>query len=52
MLEVVPYRRAMNEIDDCYRSIQQAFNETSNGNVTALHMLHGILSTERFRTPM
>jgi hypothetical protein len=51
VLEIVRYRRSMKEIDDCYKTIQAAWHETSNGNLVALHLLHGIMNEERFRTP-
>ena len=51
VLEIGRYRRSMQEINGHYRAIQEAFNAKSNGNMSALHLLHKLMHEERFRTP-
>ena len=49
MLEVVRYRQLIVEIDHLYKLTHQAWRDTQGGNLTALHLLQQLLTTERER---
>jgi len=51
VLEIVRYRRMMVDIHGYYGSIQNAWRDNVGGNLVALHLLQGLLSKERIRTP-
>lgn len=49
ILEVESYRRAMQEVDRLYGSIQQAWSAEVGGELVALYMLKRIVFDERMR---
>lgn len=51
ILEVVRYRQVMADIDRYCTTIQHAWRDNVGGNLVALHLLHGVMSKERLRTP-
>lgn len=51
-LEIERYKRVMSEVDRLYRVIHQSWREATGGNLTALHVLQGIMLHERERAEL
>lgn len=49
VLEVVRYRKVLEEVDQLYRTTHQAWRDTNGGNLVALHLLQKLLDAERDR---
>ncbi len=48
-LEIARYRRVIAEIDGLYTSIHKSWRDTVGGELCALHLLKGVMATERQR---